>query len=206
MCRFLPFVPNETKFFKEIIFITHNHHKFEEAHSVAKEYGLKLEWYNLEYEEIQADNLETIAIESCKSILKNNPEFHDKFFFIEDSGLFINTLLSFPGPYSSYVYKTIGNEGILKLLTNQKDRQSYFKSIIAFYNTKSIELFTGIVEGAILSTAKEGREFGFDPIFQPKSATQSFAEMSLETKNLYSHRQKSLRELFATLSAFAGRT
>ena len=44
--------------------------------------------------------------------------------------------------------------------------------------------------------------FGFDPIFQPKGKKTTFAEMSLKSKNLYSHRQKSLREMFTSLTAF----
>jgi XTP/dITP diphosphohydrolase len=35
---------------------------------------------------------------------------------VEDAGLFVEALNGFPGPYSSYVYKTIGNEGLLKLM------------------------------------------------------------------------------------------
>ncbi|TET81855.1 MAG: non-canonical purine NTP pyrophosphatase, partial [Candidatus Heimdallarchaeota archaeon] len=45
--------------------------------------------------------------------------------------------------------------------------------------------------------------FGFDPIFKPKDNEQTFAEMTLATKNLYSHRQKSLRILFTSLTTFA---
>ena len=39
---------------------------------------------------------------------------------VEDDGIFIDSLGGFPGPYSSYVHKTIGNKGILNLLKYNK--------------------------------------------------------------------------------------
>ena len=55
--------------------------------------------------------------------------------------------------------------------------------------------------GSILLEKRGNKGFGFDPIFIPTGEEQSFAEMSLTTKNLYSHRQKSLREMFTSLTA-----
>ena len=54
---------------------------------------------------------------------------------IEDDGLFINSLDGFPGPYSSYVFKTIGNKGILNLLKN--NRKAKFVSIITYCDKKN---------------------------------------------------------------------
>ena len=54
---------------------------------------------------------------------------------IEDDGLFINSLSGFPGPYSSYIFDTIGNNGILKLLGNNRDAQ--FVAIIAFCDSSN---------------------------------------------------------------------
>ena len=41
---------------------------------------------------------------------------------IEDAGLFIEGLKGFPGVYSAYVQKTLGNPGILKLMEGVEDR------------------------------------------------------------------------------------
>ncbi len=187
----------------ETYFITHNPHKFEEASDLAKSYNLAVHWKNIEYEEIQENTLETIAQKSCETLLERNVELSDMNFFLEDAGLFINTLNSFPGPYSSYVFKTIGNDGILKLMEDIDDRKALFKSIIAFYSNNEIKLYSGITKGEIIFSKKGKGGFGFDPIFKPEDCNQTFAEMTLTTKNLYSHRQKSLRELFTSLTAFA---
>ncbi len=187
----------------EIHFVTHNSSKYEEASSIAKEYNMLVKWYDHEYEELQEDSLEIIAQRSCSRVIQEKPELKALNFFLEDAGLFIEALNGFPGPYSAYAFKTINNDGILKLMEGKENRRAYFKSVIAFHNGKSIETFTGITKGSIIHSTIGDKGFGFDPIFKPKDNEQTFAEMTLATKNLYSHRQKSLRILFTSLTAFA---
>ena len=189
----------------EIYFITHNPSKFDEASNLADNYELSIHWKNIEYEELQEDTLEIIAQKSCERVLEKYPELANQTFFLEDAGLFIDSLKGFPGPYSSYVFKTLGNDGILKLMEKVEDRNAYFKSIIAFYSRKEIKLFNGTTKGKIIFKKQGQGGFGFDPIFEPEGCEQTFAEMTLTTKNLYSHRQKSLRELFTSLTAFASK-
>ncbi len=187
---------------KEIYFITHNTHKFKEAAEIAKGHKIPIKWIDIEYEEIQADDLEDIALASCKKLIEIKPELKNKHFFIEDAGLFIESLNGFPGPYSAYIFQTIGNEGILDLMKSKENKAAYFKSVIAFFVNGNIKLFVGKTEGTIITEKRGAKGFGFDPIFLPADEALTFAEMSLTTKNLYSHRQKSLREMFTSLTAF----
>ena len=85
--------------------------------------------------EIQDENLENIAKASAIDAAKKCglPVI------VEDAGLFIEALNGFPGPYSSYVNKTIGVGGILKLMNNVKDRSAYFLSAVAFYDPDNDE-------------------------------------------------------------------
>ena len=186
----------------ELYFVTHNEAKYKEAYQIGQEYKIEIKWFDLEYEENQEDEIEKIALYSCNNLIKENPEITSKNFFLEDAGLFINTLNGFPGPYSSYVFRKIGNEGILDLMHDKEDKSAFFKSVAALYYEGEIKLFQGVTEGKITSMMKGNKGFGFDPIFQPDSSDFTFAEMSLKTKNLYSHRQKSLRELFVSKAAF----
>ncbi len=112
---------------------------------------------------------------------------------VEDSGLYIRALNGFPGPYSSYVYKTIGYFGILKLMEDVTDRGAHFKSVVAFYDGNIYKIFIGTVYGEIINDARGYYGFGFDPIFKPEGSTRkTFAEMSLKEKCMYSHRAKSI--------------
>ncbi|RLE92220.1 MAG: non-canonical purine NTP pyrophosphatase, partial [Thermoprotei archaeon] len=50
---------------------------------------------------------------------------------------------------------------------------------------------------------KRGTEgFGFDPIFIPRGESRTFAEMSLEEKNRYSHRARAVKKMLDFLLEF----
>ncbi len=176
----------------KILFVTSNEGKFKEVRAIAEKYGINVEWFKRKYLEPQGDNLEEIARISALNLAKEIKEP----FFIEDSGLFINALNGFPGPYSSYVFKTIGNEGILKLMEGIEDRSAYFKAVIAYFDGKDVHIFTGIVEGKISKEIRGTMGFGYDPIFLYGDKT--FAEMG-EDKNKVSHRRKALEAFFSWL-------
>ena len=98
-------------------------------------------------------------------------------------------LSGFPGPYAAYVYKTIHNSGILKLMeAAAKDMRSSSQLLLIVTKKPSVEpeCFEGEVKGEItLAERKEqGKSgFGFDPIFQPNGSDKTFAEMTIEEKN-----------------------
>jgi len=177
-----------------MLFITSNEGKFREAKEVAKKFSIELKWLKMEYEEFQGNSLEEIALKSARELSKEIKEP----FFIEDSGLFIESLNGFPGPYSSYVFKTIGNKGILKLMEGVQNRKAYFKAVIAFFDGKEIKIFDGIVYGEISTEIRGDKGFGFDPIFLYGDKT--FAEMG-EEKNSVSHRRKALEKFFSYLKS-----
>ena len=108
---------------------------------------------------------------------------------IEDDGLYIDSLGGFPGPYSSYVHKTIENKGILNLL--KKNRNAKFISTIVYCDKKSLEFFEGKLNG-IISESEKGNGWGYDSIFIPKNMDKTFGELT--HKNNLSHRYKALKK------------
>ncbi len=138
--------------------------------------------------EIQSDSLKEIAKEKAKSALTKV----GRQVIVEDDGLFINSLGGFPGPYSSFVFRTLGNDGILKLLSESIDRSAYFLSLIAFYDGRVLSLHEGRVNGRITDRMTEGG-WGYDPIFAPDNSDLTFAELK-ESKNEYSHRKRALEK------------
>ena len=176
----------------ELYFITGNKGKFLEAYNILRKYGIDLRQLNVKKMEIQSEDLKEIAIEAIKQVYNRirRPVV------VEDAGLFIKALNGFPGPYSSYVFKTIGINGILKLMENIEDRRAEFKSVVAFMHPSiGIKVFEGVVRGVISNTPRGNKGFGFDPIFIPDGSEKTFAEMSVEEKNMYSHRAKAFRAL-----------
>ena len=177
-----------------ILFITSNQGKFEEAREISRRYGFNIEWLRKEYEEVQGSDLEEIARKSAELLAVQIKEP----FFIEDSGLFVDALKGFPGPYSSYVFKTIGNEGILKLMEGLDNRKAKFVAVIAYFDGNDVSTFKGEVSGEIAMEKRGEKGFGYDPIFEYEGRT--FAEMG-EEKNEVSHRRKALEGFFSSLSA-----
>jgi XTP/dITP diphosphohydrolase len=174
---------------KIVFFATGNIHKFNEARVVLAQHGLAVGMIRAKAIEVQSDNLTEIA---ATSALDAHNRYHLPF-IVEDAGLFVDALKGFPGPYAAYVYKTIDNTGLLKLMENVQNRKATFRSAIAYCDNKSgkIECFEGETVGEI--TKKERMRnfqsaFGFDPIFQPLGSTKTFAEMAIEEKNCLSHR------------------
>ncbi|MEM1704087.1 MAG: XTP/dITP diphosphatase [Zestosphaera sp.] len=151
---------------------------------------------SLDKVEIQSDDLTSIALYSAvqASLYLREP------FFVEDAGLYIKSLKGFPGPFSSYVYKTIGVEGILKLMSSVSDRTAFFKSVIVlYYPQQGFKVFEGVVYGSISLEARGSGGFGFDPIFVPEGHHKTFAELDLETKNSLSHRGRAFRAMVSWL-------
>lgn len=178
---------------KKVVFlVTGNVHKFNEARPVLREFGLSTAMLNVEAIEIQADNIEDVAKTSAVDAAKKC----ELPIIVEDAGLSINALNGFPGPYSSYIFRTIGTKGILKLMDDLQKRNAKFESVVAFYDIKLelLKCFHGKVEGKITEQPRGLEGFGFDPIFAPLSdAGATFAEMPMAEKNRYSHRAKALR-------------
>jgi len=175
----------------KLMLVTGNRYKVLELKSMASMYGLELEPTNVPKVEIQSESLEVIAVYAALTAL----QYVNKPLLVEDAGLFIEALNGFPGPYSSFVYRKIGIEGILKLMEGSDNRRAYFKSVIAFASPDyGVKVFKGVVYGTITNTARGSGGFGFDPIFIPDGSSKTFAEMDLIEKNNHSHRGKAFRE------------
>ncbi len=186
---------------KVVFFVTGNIHKFQEARRVLAEYHISTAMLNLDAVEIQDDSLENIARASAADASQTS----SLPVFVEDAGLFINALNGFPGPYSSYAHRTLGTKGILRLIGNEKNREAYFLSAVAFSDPEHYEskIFMGKVEGRITHIERGNQGFGFDPIFEPLSGSgRTFAEITALEKNRYSHRAQAMRKFAKWYSAF----
>ena len=169
----------------ELFFVSSNEHKYLEAKNILENFGIKLGFLKSDLEEIQSSSLDEIALRKAKDAFS---KFKQPV-LIEDDGLFINSLKGFPGPYSSYVFKTIGNDGIVNLL--QTNRKAKFVSIITYCDKTTLQSFDAKLDGMI-SKSQKGKGWGYDPIFIPKNSMNTFAEIS--EKNKLSHRYKALKK------------
>lgn len=181
-----------------IYFITGNKYKLLEIKPIAEKYGFTVVQADFPKFEIQDSSLLNIAKHAALNAYRNL----GKPVLVEDAGLFIDALKGFPGPYSSYVFKTIGITGILKLMENISNRKACFKSATVLIYEPFIISSIGKTCGIICQKPRGMQGFGFDPIFVPEGSNKTFAEMSIDEKNRYSHRAKAVEKAFSTLRQY----
>jgi XTP/dITP diphosphohydrolase len=170
-----------------ILFVTSNEGKYNEVRADLAGRGHELVWRRFPYPEVQTSSLDEVVAEGLAWLRPRLGE--DEPFVIEDSGLFVTALHDFPGVYSAYAYKTIGNEGLLKLMEGASSREARFESRIGLWSPgKGAHIFSGKCTGTIAPQARGSSGFGYDPIFIPDGERRTFAEMSKEEKNARSHR------------------
>jgi XTP/dITP diphosphohydrolase len=179
-----------------LLFGTSNIHKYKEIKTIFdKSTSIQVKHASISPLEIQSDDLEVIAkfsLDSCVKKIKKCP------LFVEDSGLFITSLNGFPGPYSAYVFKTIGNKGIMKILEGEKDRRAYFQSTLALSLEEETLIFTAVVDGKISNEISHSG-WGYDPIFIPDSNPAfTFGDLGDE-KMWISHRYFATKKMITYL-------
>jgi|TARA_B110000914_G_C15496660_1_gene463626 XTP/dITP diphosphohydrolase len=187
----------------KILFATSNENKIAEARSALGSLGhtveqLLIDGHAPDFIEPQADDIEVISKSKIQQSLEliSGTEFEGCAVLVEDSGLFINSLDNFPGVYSSYVSKTIGNEGIIKILKGNLNRKAEYRAYSIIYENGNYWHSMGICLGEISTKILGSNGFGFDPIFIPDSGDgRTFGEMLQSEKDAKSHRGESLRIL-----------
>ncbi|MDT8347095.1 MAG: RdgB/HAM1 family non-canonical purine NTP pyrophosphatase [Flavobacteriaceae bacterium] len=119
--------------------------------------------------------------------------------FADDTGLEVEALDNAPGVYSARYageHKSDADniQKLLAALENSEHRNARFVTWIAYISGDGTEhLFEGICAGSIGRTPIGYQGFGYDPIFYPKDAQLSFAQMDISQKNKYSHRAKAFK-------------
>jgi XTP/dITP diphosphohydrolase len=134
--------------------------------------------------------------------------FCDGLVFADDSGLVVPSLGGAPGVFSAR-YAGPGassaerNAKLLRELHGKSgvDRAAYFVCAIGLAERgRAKAIVTARVDGEIIEAPRGDRGFGYDPVFYVSALGRSFAEISSEEKNEYSHRGRAFRKLLAFLS------
>lgn len=179
---------------QSLIFATNNNNKVEEIRSVLK--GL-FDVIPLKEAGIDMDIPEpyhTLA-ENAREKSTTIYKLTGKNCFSEDTGLEVDSLGGEPGVKSA---RYAGDENdfkknvakLLDKLSGNANRQAQFRTVISLILEGKEYQFEGICRGKISTTEKGEKGFGYDPVFIPEGETRSFAEMTMEEKNIYSHRKK----------------
>jgi len=187
-----------------LIFATNNMHKVEEIRSVVTN---EFEIVTLLEAGIDIDipephsTLEKNASEKSRTIYR----LTGTNCFSEDTGLEVEALNGEPGVKSARYAgdeKSFDNniEKLLSNLGNNQNRKARFRTVLSLMINGKEFLFEGICKGNIIKERRGTNGFGYDPIFVPDGSDKTFAEMSLDEKNVYSHRKKATDKLVIFLN------
>jgi len=189
-----------------ILFVTSNSGKLSEAKMALNPFGLNVEAFqfneeNPGIEEIQASELRIVAADKLRkavSIVQNSTK--NLGVMVEDAGFFLDEFNGFPGVYSSYVHKSLGINGVLRTLNGIENRAASFKCVIGIHLDGEEIFFEGECKGHVSEKALGTNGFGYDPIFIPIDGDGStFAQMTSEQKQFFSHRGMAMESLRAHL-------
>jgi XTP/dITP diphosphohydrolase len=120
----------------------------------------------------------------------------------DDSGLVVDILDGRPGVHSArfageHADDADNNHRLLEVLCEVPagQRQAAFVCTLAFVTPDGHEqVFNGRVEGAILTSERGEDGFGYDPLFLVDAFDRTMAELTLQEKNVISHRGQALQQ------------
>ena len=181
----------------KLTLITGNTEKINIARAALQGTGIFLDAQKIACPEIQCDDIEEIAKFSAKyasNYLKSNV-------IKIDSGLFIEALDGFPGPYSEYVERKLKAEHIIRLMQGIQNRSAYYKEAMAYceYGKEPIVFLTH-TNGRISTTVDGNLGWEFDKIFIWGDDDKTMANFTDEQRACkYSHENwKRIRDYLKT--------
>ena len=182
----------------KFVIATRNAHKLEEIRAIFNTDGLEV-CSALDFPDIpdtieDRDTLEGNAIKKAQELC----DATGLMAMADDSGLEVEALNGAPGVYSArYAGEPCSysdnNSMLLRELADKENRRARFRTVIALARPGEEPLTVeGKCEGTIIDELRGEHGFGYDPLFVPDGFSETFAELSTETKNKISHRANAL--------------
>ena len=186
---------------KDILFFSHNQKKIIEVKQIFKDSRIKV--FDLNSFEKIKEPKETGDTFASNAKIKS--KYGQKVFnipcFADDSGFCVEALKNNPGVKSKRFLEKFSNkkkafEYIITNVIERKNNKAFFVTAICLTLKDNHHIvFLGRVNGTVSLKPKGTDGFGYDPIFVPENYTRTFAEMSLEEKNIISHRKIAITKL-----------
>jgi non-canonical purine NTP pyrophosphatase (RdgB/HAM1 family) len=156
---------------KELIFITGNAGK---AKYLADYFHMPVAHKKLDLPEIQSLSLREVVEDKARRAFAEvgAPVL------VEDVSVVFEALQGLPGPLIKWFDKTLGNEGMCRLLDSFDDRSAVTEVEFAYCdNGKDVHVFSGKVKGIIAKEPRGEGGFGWDRIFIPDGHAKTRGEM-----------------------------
>ena len=139
--------------------------------------------------------------------------FTDELLIADDSGLVVPSLGGAPGVHSArYACPNASDaDRVRKLLKEMREksgeeRHARFVCVLTLAQQgRALAVFSDSVEGVIAAEPRGSGGFGYDPVFYFPKLGRTYAEITREEKNEYSHRGRAFRKLLQLLASSGSR-
>ena len=183
-----------------IYFLTSNTDKRTELdghladHKKARDAGLTVAHASFDVQEILHSDIQMIVRQKALDAhrLIRHP------CLVEHSGLFMSALPGLPGGLGRIIWDCV-QDRLCGFLRENDAREAVAKSFLGYCDGRSIRVFAGETRGTIAERARGDYRFGWDPIFIPEGAAETYGEMGRERKAATSPMRKALDEFVAAM-------
>jgi XTP/dITP diphosphohydrolase len=187
----------------KLVFASHNQNKVNEIKSLLPDTFEILSLTEIGFNE-EIDETGLTLDENSKIKAQTVFKKTGYFCFADDTGLEIEALNYEPGVFSARYAGNQKNDSdnIEKVLLNLQgitNRNARFRTVITLLIGQEEYSFEGRVDGKIIMEKRGEFGFGYDPIFIPENESRTFAEMSMEEKNQFSHRARAFLKMIEFL-------
>ncbi len=164
-----------------VTFVSRNAGKVLSVQRGLSEFGIKVRHLQADLREIQSDLTSEVAQTKVQDafVLATAPTL------AMDAGFGINSLDGFPGPYTEYVLRRLGPDGIVRLLRGQRRRDCCFVESLAYWDGSGTPVvFEEVLPGRLAASprgeTKPHHWSSLALVFMPEGWDKTLAEMTDE--------------------------
>jgi non-canonical purine NTP pyrophosphatase (RdgB/HAM1 family) len=172
----------------DVVFITGNQHK---ADYLAKWLGMPINHQKVDLTEVQSLDVREVVEHKVREAYK----VVGKPVLVEDVSLTFHALGRLPGTLVKWFLEELDNDGLCKLLNGYEDRAATASIMYGLFDGETVHMFGAEVLGSIPPEPRGNLGFGWNAIFVPDGTDKTYAEMTDEELEPFSHRAKAVAKL-----------
>lgn len=177
---------------RKFVFVTGN---LDKVKMLEKFLGYKVEHHELDLHEIQS--LDTAIVLKTKT--KEAYNILNKPVLVDDVSLSVKSMGGLPGTLVKFFLKSVGGEGVCKMVDAFGDRSATATTTFGYYDGKIFYEFVGTVQGSISPEPRGDftklTGMGWNPIFIPNGQPLTIAEMDEGQLEKYTPRGVAVKKL-----------
>ncbi|TRZ50775.1 non-canonical purine NTP pyrophosphatase [bacterium] len=173
---------------KELTFITGN---VDKAKYLADYFHMTIAHKKIDLPEIQSLELREVVEDKAQRAFAEV----GKPVLVEDVSVTFEAMNNLPGPFIKWFEKSLGNEGVCRLLDGKSNRNATAEVMFGYCDGNEVQVFSGMVKGRIATEPRGEGGFGWDKIFINEGFEKTRAEMSEEEWHEFGMRKIALEKL-----------